>query len=281
MKRFLLSLFCSFGLIGLGFGQTTGDFRSFATGDWNVAGTWETFNGTLWVAAGVSPNSTNGAIAIRDGHTITITADLTIDQTTIESGGILTINSGVTVTLGTGSGDDIRVNRTVVNETVTFGILNVNGTIQMVAGISGNNNRLRVDGRVNNNGSFLNATATKLIFQANSNYFHLFDGTTANSIPTASWNATSTVNITGIGPGGVTTPTGLSQTFGNFVWNCPTQDSFLDLRGAPSVVNGNFQIDNTGDGGFYFNQGLEITATNESLTVGGDFIVNGGTTGIR
>lgn len=253
------------------FGQA-GNFRSLGSGPWATAGTWERdadSNGSFEESPStVAPSSTSGTITIGNGHVVTVAAVLTTDQTTVQSGGTLTINTGITVTLGPGAGDDISVN--------SGGILNVNGTIQMVGGLPGSGNRLRVDGTLNNAGSVLNSSNVKLTFQAGSNYNHLFDGTTANTIPAAGWNASSTMSVTGFGVGGTNVPAGLAQTFGNFVWNSPNWDQFVDLAGAPSNVVGNFQIDDTGVGGFYWNQG---GGGNTSLSVGGDFIVNGGVAG--
>ncbi|MBS1543398.1 MAG: hypothetical protein JST14_07170, partial [Bacteroidetes bacterium] len=248
----------------------TGNFRTITSGTWATPATWERdadSNGTYEESPStVAPTSTSGTIQIRNTHTVTVAAILTTDQTTVQSGGTLTINSGITVTTGNGSGDDIKVD--------AGGVLNLNGTINMVAGLGGTNNRVRIDGTVNNNGAFSNESSTKLIFQQGSNYYHLFDGTVANKIPSATWDnvstGRSTVNITGFGVGGTFVPTGLNQIFGNFIWNSPNMDQIIDLAGAPSLVNGNFQIDDTGAGGFYWNQG---GGANANLTVNGNLVV--------
>ena len=62
------------------FSQSSGDYRSSGNGNWNVNTNWETYNGSSWVGASVSPDYTNGAIEIVSGHTITVTASLTVDQ---------------------------------------------------------------------------------------------------------------------------------------------------------------------------------------------------------
>ena len=65
----------------LGFGaahpasaQSAGDYRTATSGQWDQAGTWETYNGSAWVAASVSPDSSDGVLTIRNGHTVTIDA---------------------------------------------------------------------------------------------------------------------------------------------------------------------------------------------------------------
>ncbi|MEI6195866.1 MAG: hypothetical protein WCS42_16225 [Verrucomicrobiota bacterium] len=98
--------------------QTTGDYRTAAgltTANWNGTTTWETYNGSTWVATTANPSSTDGAITIRSGATVALTATVSIDQVTVDSGGQLTINSGIAVTLANGTGTDITVNGTFHN----------------------------------------------------------------------------------------------------------------------------------------------------------------------
>lgn len=67
------------------------DFRSAASGDWFNNTTWEYFDGNDWVASPISPDETAGSISIQNGHNVEVSfANLTIDETTIQSGGILT-----------------------------------------------------------------------------------------------------------------------------------------------------------------------------------------------
>jgi hypothetical protein len=62
------------------FGQSIGDFRSKAIGpsEWTTITSWETYNGTTWVAATSYPgqNAGSNTVTIQTGHTITITSDL-------------------------------------------------------------------------------------------------------------------------------------------------------------------------------------------------------------
>lgn len=41
--------------------QSAGDYRSAATGDWNQTSTWQTYNGSTWVAAASTPTFADGA----------------------------------------------------------------------------------------------------------------------------------------------------------------------------------------------------------------------------
>ncbi len=96
--------------------QAIGDFRSAVTGNWEDISTWETFNGSDWVAASSSPSSTDGVITIRSPHVVTVvTTGLTYDQVVIDAGAQMTISSGIAVTIADGTGLDLVVNGTYLN----------------------------------------------------------------------------------------------------------------------------------------------------------------------
>jgi hypothetical protein len=58
--------------------QSTGDYRSVSSGNWNDPSKWEMYNGSNWVAASTYPgqNSGTGAVTISVYHLITITASV-------------------------------------------------------------------------------------------------------------------------------------------------------------------------------------------------------------
>src|SRR6187401_1721759 len=87
-----------FGAVQQLYAQSTGDYRSVTSGNWNVTGTWQRFNGTSWVTPTAAPTYTDGSITIQSGHTVTVTANVSIEQTTVDAGGQITVNSGVTLT---------------------------------------------------------------------------------------------------------------------------------------------------------------------------------------
>ncbi|RIA09324.1 HYR domain-containing protein [Flavobacteriaceae bacterium MAR_2010_72] len=74
------ALFCLL-TVGSLFGQTAGDFRSAGNGNWTAIGSWETYNGTVWLPAtsypgqNVPPPTPN--VEILGVHTITINTNLT------------------------------------------------------------------------------------------------------------------------------------------------------------------------------------------------------------
>ena len=151
--------------------QAVDDYRTRASGNWNAVATWQRYDGTTWVNVnGVAPNtiptSADKVITIQNTFTVTVTANTTIDQTTIEAGGSLIVNAGRTLTIADGTGTDLIINGSVIND----GTITTTGTVG---------------------------------FGAGSSYDHIRNGGT---IPTASWNvgATCTVSgITGSAPGGL------------------------------------------------------------------------------
>jgi hypothetical protein len=140
--------------------NATGDYRSRGTGAWNGTSTWQRFNGSSWVNVTTSPTSSDGVITILTGHTITVTAAVTVDQVVISAGGQVNLNSGITLSLANGSGTDLTVN----------GIFQSAGTTS----ISG---------------------SASISFASGGTYIHNQNGGT---IPTASWNSNSVCRITGV-----------------------------------------------------------------------------------
>lgn len=62
-----------FALIGFclsGYGQSTGDYRTTASGDWD-SNNWQRYNGTIWVATSTYPGEAAGAGTVTVRHNIT------------------------------------------------------------------------------------------------------------------------------------------------------------------------------------------------------------------
>ncbi|MCJ7449733.1 MAG: hypothetical protein MUO72_18820, partial [Bacteroidales bacterium] len=288
LLQFSLLLYALTGISNYGFGQAAGDYRTAATGNWNAIATWETYNGTAWVAASSTPTSANGVITILNGHTVTVTASNTVDQVIIDAGGQVTVNAGQTLTIANGTGTDMTVNGTLVNS----------GTI---------------------------TTTGTLAFGAGSTYQHTRDGGT---IPTATWNTASNCNITGVTntiPTGFNRTFGnftwnctghVGNLYmesnitiaGNFTVSgtgTPIDPNTQSLRmsntgaGYTMTVTGNVLIDNnatfkmnnsTGSctmnvgGNFTLNSGnftIVTGAANSTLSVTGDVSILGGTLGMH
>ena len=83
------------------------NYRSRASGTWSTPTVWQVETSpNVWVTASSSPNFTANSIYIRSGHTVTISANITLDQMSVRDGGRLNIADGVTVTINNGVGND-------------------------------------------------------------------------------------------------------------------------------------------------------------------------------
>jgi len=104
---FFNSLVASTAWVNRGFGQAgyLTDFTPLTTGTYYLAiGVNQTTNTTVNldnIVLRAIPSSASAAINIRNGHTVEINNSITIDQTTIEAGGILELKAG-TITLNSG-----------------------------------------------------------------------------------------------------------------------------------------------------------------------------------
>ena len=75
-------------------------FRSIVSGNWNNLSTWQTSTDSLnWIAASVTPTDASKTIVISAGHTVTVTENVSTDQTVIEPGGVLVVNAGKLLTV--------------------------------------------------------------------------------------------------------------------------------------------------------------------------------------
>ncbi|MBO9564019.1 MAG: hypothetical protein J7621_14645 [Niastella sp.] len=83
-------------------------FRSRQSGAWETASTWETSTDELtWTQATYAPGQVDSGITIRSGHNVTASTPITVDELTIQQGGILRTGN---VVLHDGPGDDLVCN---------------------------------------------------------------------------------------------------------------------------------------------------------------------------
>ncbi len=251
-------VFMNFANSDKAFAYVNGDYRSKASGNWALATTWEKYNGTTWSAAITAPNSTNLSIYIMTGNTVTVGLNVTVDQVVVNAGGILAVNSGITLTLANGSGTDLDVSGSFKNA----GIVSTSGGVTIV-------------------------------FQSGGKYQHNYT-TTAGTIPSATWNAGSICEIIGYTTN-ATVPSGL-QTFSNFTWNCPSQANDINLNGGITTIGQAFTIASTGtkqlllaSGSTNLNVGTDYIQTggtfvmstsssaSNTLTIAGNYTQSGGT----
>jgi hypothetical protein len=97
-----------------------GDYQSKTSGAWNATSTWQYFDGSTWIDAVATPTNSDGVITIR--HLVTVTEDVTIDETVISSAGEISVASGKTLTIGNSEGTDLDVSGRItgVGATLNF-----------------------------------------------------------------------------------------------------------------------------------------------------------------
>ncbi len=223
-------------------------YRSKTTGNWNAAGTWEvsTDNGSTWGDAVITPTSADGTITIRNGHTVTISAAVTVDQVTVQSGGILTLGAGFTV--ANGAGDDIVVENggvfvlSVSSTVPTFNAgatVNINGggTLRVSAtGMTGNAAGVNLANFVYGDASILDYTVTSS-FSASGVTF--FPNANASTIPI--FRVSGALGVNTPGGGSATVINGVFEvTSGNpMTWTGAGTKTFRNgIRGAGNVSQG-------------------------------------------
>lgn len=224
------------------------DYRSAATGNWSSAATWETYNGSAWVAAASAPNLAAANITVKTGHTITVTADVSVDELAIENGATVNVNSGVTFTVADGTGTDVTLAGTVKNT----GTVTLSGSAAMAVSATG----VYEDAQPATTGTI--------------------------TIPTATWATGSIFILSGL-VGVVGTDyanlQGVRQSFSHFKINTPNLVTKLLLTrnggtSAPFMdIAGTLTVDATGSG-----TGVQILSTgnNNNTLVVGKYVQNGG-----
>ncbi|WP_276501188.1 T9SS type A sorting domain-containing protein [Terrimonas pollutisoli] len=245
MKNFYLFLLLTFISI-TGLAKTTTWIGS-ASASWNVATNWDngipvagdivifpTNTTSVVTQVAQSGNIILASLLIQGNSTITLQAAaarvLTIsngaagDDLAIDAGAQLTLSTNVNLAMGANANASIdgqlnvQTGRTY-NTDAAFAVTTVTST-----------------GIINNNGGTVTSSQViKLLFNSGATYIHARN---AGAIPTATWNAASNLNITGIT---ATAPTNLSQTFGNVKWdNAQTAD--INLNGVLTTIAGNLEI---------------------------------------
>ena len=134
-RAILILLIAIIGLFPLSStAQTVGDYRTAVSGDWSSPGTWQIYTGLSWIPAIASPTSLGGNINIRNSHTVTVNANTTADQLTIDAGGTLDL-----------------VSNTLTLDIIGLGDLTCNGSLQL----NGGNLNMNLTNTVTVNGTML------------------------------------------------------------------------------------------------------------------------------
>jgi hypothetical protein len=221
-------------------GQNNGDFRTAESGNWNSISSWQFFDGTDWInAASIPTASTAGFILIRQNHTVTITASVTIDQTIIEYGGKLVLSGG-TLTLANGEGTDLLI--LGIYERISSTSISLSTSATAVCGVTGT-------------------------------YIHNNEG---GIIPIMSWQDGSLLHIKKSSfSTSIAGDNHLVQSF----WDVYVEDgNDIRISGTATtsrtmVVRNNF---NLAGGSFYLKRSNTVGSATSKLEVGNHFIQTGG-----
>jgi len=197
-------------------------YRSKASGDWSNAAIWQTFDVKtgLWVDTNKTPKKNNN-ITISAGNLITISGSETSDQIIVN--GTLQVNSGGTLTV------DINTKQPYNLSMGSTGILDVHGTYAIA-----------------NNAVCIGHTASNTHFFSTGIYDH--QSRTEGIVPLATWDAGSTLNISGYNSSISATSGGnWGQSFSNVVFNCALGGNAVDMQGLLTTIRGNLTVSNTGN----------------------------------
>jgi hypothetical protein len=245
MKNLRL-LFVSMFIIGLLssslFGQTTGDFRSAKSGNWGDLTTWQTFNGSGWIAATSTPDSTSAAVVtVLSPHNITVAKTVGLRNVTVDAGATVTALGDTAILY------------------ITLEGMTVNGT-------------LTLKGNVPTAAPFTITKTTGTLTIGNSGVVNYNQsGTTKPALPSATWLTGSTLNVDSIGMVSSTGwNAGGNQNFSNIIWNVPSQTGSFGWGFTSATVSGTFAILNTNIGRIQFFGGSSGT-----LNIMGDLVVTG------
>jgi len=285
----------------LSFATNTGDYQSSGNVTFTSKKNWQVYSGTKWVNATTVPSLASGTVTTINDYAV-IDADINIDGTLIINttantkdspnitvGGNFTINSAgglyLIGNLSVLSGGTMTISGQFNH---TSGILNIAGnylisptgqnycygTTNILSGgtiINNNifqtNSTLNITGTLQTSGTSFYLNGTNVVNSTGVVIFNQ-DGSTG-SIPIATWNTGSTLNITGITSN---RPQNLNQSFYNLTWNCNSQSADINFYDVLTTVKGDLTFSNTNSKNLTL-----FNWSSNTLTIGGNLIVSGST----
>ncbi len=253
--------FTTVGVPVLSPSSTTDYFRSVvASGDWSNSTSWQSSGDNLtWKSSTLNPTTASRGITVRNGNTINVTANLTIDDVLIETGGQVTLTTGTL--------------------TVANGLAPID---------------FKVEGILRSNSRAI--TSTGVLEIANGGKYQHNYTTTSGTLPTLTWTTGSICEIVGY-TNFVGDVLGSNQTFSDFVWNTTGQLAAGSPSLLAGFTARNFTVTSTGLGtlslastggnttitGNYTQTAGKVlankTSGTQNLNLAGNFSVNGGTFG--
>jgi hypothetical protein len=262
MKKRYYLIFFFFCLPLFVIAQSTLDFRSQTSGNWNTAATWQRFNGTSWVTATAAPNSSDNVITIRNGHTVTISSNLGINQTIVEFGGKLVLAGG-TLTILDGLGTDLLITG-VYERTSLATNMSYLSTVAVVCATGGTYIHNAAGGSLPSitwqDGSLLQIKNSITSGLDQSFWNVLVEGGTGTRL-----SSTQITNRT------MTVRNNFEQTGGTFYLKTPVSSG---ERGGNHVLNVRGNILHSG-GFFSWNSDNQDNLSITSIMIGGNFTING------
>lgn len=257
MKKILYTICFLFFLTQVSFGTTY-----YSQGNLNPRDTlnWNTIPGG---GGTIPPNFTSGVndiFEIQAGHTMT----LTLGAWTISGTGLCQVDSGATLICSTSL---FTTGLTIAKG----GVLNATATVGVNNGQSGFD--FIINGLYRNSGSTSYGSGATGTCTATGK-MQFAPTTTAGTIPVLTWDPASTLEIVGY-----TTFTGNmawgNQTFGNIIWNCPSQTGTPTANSTLRTIKGDLTITSTGTGS------LRLFAnTAATLNISGNLKMDAGTLGL-
>jgi hypothetical protein len=233
-------------------GSSSDYFRSKQSGNWESKSTWEqSSNNINWVPAFSVPNFNANTVTTQSGHTVSITASLTIDQLEINSGSKV-IYQSPTLTINDGTGVDLMLNGTF-EDGANPGII-WSGTSSWIMGSSGALIRTR---------------------NTSSNFWKNRYAISIINIPsTSNWiiRKTGAENPSITSVGGSNYPNLTFENFTSAMWVVPTSSSFTGSSDFPRVL-GNLDIGGQGTGSISF---LNENAHPTPVNIRGNMLVRAG-----
>ncbi len=228
------------------------------TWNWSTAANWQlSTDNSTWATAAEAPDAENSiGITILSGANVTVDSSITIDQTTINSGGQITISSGQTLTIADGTETTDLTN----NGTLTVdGTLTNSGQLGNASDLDINTNDSLGSGTLTNTGTIYASASAVTLPAALIGGTVIYDGTAAQAVYNATGTSYTTLQISTTG--GNTTSSGTLTT------------GTLIVSGTSTLNAVNLTVNTT-----FTNSGITQASGTVSLpaaTVGGTFVYTG------